>query len=62
MKRNWSSSNRDGNFEVYGMRADGTQQLRLTHDQARDLDPALSPDRTKIVFVSTRDPNLEIYQ
>lgn len=55
------SSNRDGNFEIYGMKADGTGVVRLTNDAAEDLDPALSPDRSKIVFTSTRDGNLEIY-
>ncbi|HKR15397.1 MAG TPA: hypothetical protein VJT15_25245 [Pyrinomonadaceae bacterium] len=55
------SSNRDGNFDIYGMKADGTGVVRLTNDAAEDLDPALSPDRSKIIFTSTRDGNLEIY-
>jgi Tol biopolymer transport system component/DNA/RNA endonuclease G (NUC1)/methionine-rich copper-binding protein CopC len=55
------SSNRDGNFEIYGMRANGTGVTRLTNNGASDLDPALSPDRTKIVFTSNRDGNFEVY-
>jgi DNA/RNA endonuclease G (NUC1) len=55
------SSNRDGNFEIYGMKADGTGVVRLTNNAGIDLDPALSPDRTKIVFTSSRDGNFEIY-
>lgn len=55
------SSNRDGNFEIYGMKADGTGVVRLTHNNTSDLDPALSPDRTRIVFTSNRHGNLEIY-
>lgn len=55
------SSNRTGNFEIYGMKSDGTDLIKLTDDAADDLDPALSPDRSKIVFTSTRNGNPEIY-
>jgi TolB protein len=55
------SSNRDGNFEIYGMKTDGTGVVRLTNNSDSDLDPALSPDRTKILFTSNRDGNFEIY-
>ena len=55
------SSNRHGNFDIYGMRADGTALVKLTNSGASDLNPALSPDKSKIVFVSTRDHNFEIY-
>jgi parallel beta-helix repeat protein len=55
------SSNRDGNFEIYGMKTDGTGVVRLTNHGASDLDPALSPDRRKIVFTTNRDGNFEIY-
>jgi hypothetical protein len=55
------SSNRDGNFEIYGMLANGTGVLRLTNNSASDLDPALSLDKTKILFTSDRDGNFEIY-
>lgn len=55
------SSNRDGNFEIYGMRTDGTGVVRLTNNGATDLDPALSPDKTKIIFTSNRDGNFEIH-
>ena len=43
------------------MKADGTGVVRLTNNRASDLNPALSPDKTKIVFVSDRQGNLEIY-
>lgn len=55
------TSNRDGNFEIYGMGADGSDVVRLTNNAADDLDPALSPDRSKIVFTSNRDGNYELY-
>jgi Tol biopolymer transport system component len=47
-------SNRTGNFEIYTMRNDGTNQVRLTSDRTHDsFWPKLSPDRTKILFVRT---------
>lgn len=45
-------SHRDGNAEIYTMRADGTRQLRLTNNGQDDLDPAWSPDGRRIAFVS----------
>src|SRR2546422_583991 len=54
-------SDRDGNFEIYVMDADGSNQTRLTNNPARDGEPAWSPDGAKIVFVSQRDGNEEIY-
>lgn len=55
-------SNRDGNMEVYIMNADGTNQTRLTFNRATDASPVLSPDQTKIAFVSTRqNVNGDIY-
>ena len=35
------SSDRDGNFEIYVIDADGSNQQRLTKDRHADLDPAL---------------------
>src|SRR5207302_2193555 len=50
-------SDRDGNFEIYVMDADGSNQTRLTNNPAHDGEPAWSPDGAKIVFVSQRDGN-----
>ena len=54
-------SARDGNFEIYVMNADGTEQTRVTNNAASDTRPAFSPDGSKIAFTSTRDGNWEIY-
>jgi Tol biopolymer transport system component len=54
-KRIAFSSDRDGNFEIYVMPADGGQPTRLTNTAAEDDSPAWSPDGTHIVFESDRD-------
>ncbi len=62
---NWSpdgteiafTSNRDGNDEIYVMNADGSNQTRLTYNDAYDGMPAWSPDGTRIAFESRRDSN-----
>jgi TolB protein len=54
-------SNRDGNFEIYTMNADGTSQTRLTFNGASDFDPSWNAAGTKIAFASNRDGNFEIY-
>ncbi len=54
-------SDRDGNFEIYVMNADGSGQTRLTDSSADESGLAWSPDGTRIAFVSDRDGNSEIY-
>jgi Tol biopolymer transport system component/predicted Ser/Thr protein kinase len=48
-------ANRDGNNEIYVMKADGNRQTRLTYDPGDDWSPAWSSDGNKIAFTSTRD-------
>src|SRR5207244_703508 len=54
-------TNRDGNYEIYVMNADGSSQVNLTNNPASDADPAWSPDGSKIAFNSSRDGNVEVY-
>jgi Tol biopolymer transport system component len=57
------TSNRDSNQEIYTMNADGSNLRNLTNNPASDTEPEISPDGTKIAFVSTRNGilNPEIY-
>ena len=48
-------------FQIYTMRPDGADVLRLTHTPARNDHPDWSPDGQHIVFVRERDGNPEIY-
>ena len=45
-------SNRDGNFEIYVMNADGTAETRLTDNADIDNEPAWSPNGARIAYVS----------
>ena len=58
-------TNRDGNFEIYKMNADGSNQVNLTNNATpganSDQFPAWSPDGSKIAFRSNRGGNQDIY-
>ena len=55
-------SDRTGNWEIYTMRPDGTDLVRLTTNTAPDVTPIWSPDGKRIVFASERDAgDSEIY-
>ena len=55
------SSYRNGNFEIYMMNPDGSQQVRLTNHQADDSNPVCSPTGEKILFVSDRGGEPDLY-
>lgn len=45
------ASDRDGDYEIYVMRANGSRVRQLTHNTADDYGPAWSPDGRSIAFV-----------
>ena len=49
------TSKRDGNYEIYVMRSDGTSQTRLTDNPGIDAFPSWSSDGTKIIYESNHD-------
>lgn len=54
-------SERDGNAEIYVIRADGSGQMNLTNNPAADVAPAWSPDGARLAFISDRSGQQEIY-
>ena len=54
-------SDRDGDFEIYVMDADGGNLRRVTNDGGDDTNPTWSPDGQWIAFASDRDGDFEIY-
>jgi Tol biopolymer transport system component len=64
-------TSRDGDYAIYGMRADGSDQARLTDNPVDDpsasadvffqYEPDWSPDGTRITFTSRRDGRSHVY-
>jgi Tol biopolymer transport system component len=48
-------SARNGRFDLYSAKRDGTEARALTDDEARENFPVFSPDGSKIAFSSNRD-------
>lgn len=46
------ASKRDGNFDIYTMRTDGSGLKKLTHSKNEDTKPQWSPDGTRIMYLS----------
>jgi len=63
-------STRDGDYAIFGMDADGRSQGRLTAERGDtstaagiefQIEPAWSPDGTRIAFASAREGSFDIY-
>ncbi len=55
-------SERDGNPEIYIMRANGQNQINLTNDPASDRAPSWSPNGREIVFSRFADGKLQLFK
>ncbi len=51
----------DGDWEIFVMNDDRSQQTRLTTSAGRDVAPSISPDGTRIVFISRRYGNDDVF-
>jgi len=54
-------SHRTFNNEVWVMRPDGSRLRNVTNDPADDIEPAISPDGSRIAFISDRGGSYELY-
>jgi Tol biopolymer transport system component len=54
-------SNRDGDNEIYSIKADGTGTAQLTDNSADDVQPAWSPNGKSIAFASNRDGSYQVF-
>ena len=50
-----------GGRDIYTVRADGSDVVRLTEDPSYNSDPAWSPDGRRIAFASNRDGTFQIH-
>jgi Tol biopolymer transport system component len=51
----------EDNWQIYKMRSDGSDPVRVTNTQDNETSPVWSPDGRRILFVSDRNGNRDIY-
>ena len=56
-----SKDSPDDPWQIYAMRSDGSDPVRLTRNQSNDTSPVWAPDGRHVAFVSDRDGNREVY-
>ena len=54
------TDHRDGNPEIYRLRADGSDPRRLTHGRSTESSPCWSPDGRRVAFVSDRSRTTQV--
>ena len=57
----FTSTAPDGNYEVYVMNPDGSEQVNLTQHRANDVGAVWSPTGERILFVSDRGGARDLY-
>lgn len=51
----------EDNWQIYKMRSDGSDPVRVTDTQDNETSPAWSPDGRRLLFVSDRNGNRDVY-
>lgn len=49
-------------YEIYSVRPDGSDRVRLTDNQAYDAEATVCPKDGAVIFTSTRDGDLDLYR
>ena len=49
-------------FDIFSAKPDGSDLTRLTNTEGYDAEGTVSPDGKKIIFTSTRDNDIELYE